>query len=831
MSTRTTLILEGLHCASCVARVEKALSAQTGVIDATVNLAAEKASVEFDPDQVKPDALVAAIEAAGYGAIVEPDSSMARAVIGVRGMHCASCVASVERSIAAVPGVRSASVNLATEQASVEFDPSRAGSADIRRAIHDAGFDPEPAAESGPAEPGPGQARIPATADREARGQSERRILLIKLVVSIAAACVLMALGVWGQGASSEARPGWLPYLEFVIATPVQFWAGWQFYVGAWKAAKRLSTDMDTLIAVGTSTAYLYSVANTFRSNGQGDLYFDTSSMIIGLILLGRFLEARARRQASSAIRKLMDLAPPSASIMRDGQEVNVPLSEVRLNDLVIVRPGEKVPVDGMVETGASSVDESMLTGESMPVEKVAGDQVIGGTMNVSGSFRFRATRVGKDTALANIIRLVEQAQASKAAIQRLVDVVASYFVPVVIGIAVVSSLLWYIFGPEPRLQHALLTLVSVLIIACPCSLGLATPTAIIVGTGRGAQVGILIRNASALQVAEHLTTVVLDKTGTLTRGKPSVTDVISVAGLPENEWLAWLAAAERSSEHSLGEAVVRCARERGLAIPDPTAFTAVPGQGVTATVDGHEVLSGNLTLLEERGIVWDNASEALSRLTADGKTPMIVVVDGEVVGLVAAADTVKPGSHAAVAALLDLGLEVVMLTGDNRQTADSVARELGINEVLAGVLPEGKIQAVQDLQRQGKCVAMVGDGVNDAPALAQADLGVAIGAGADVALEASDITLVSGDPGAIVTAIELSRATMRLIRQNLFWAFFYNVALIPLAAGAFFWVIHQTLNPMIAAGAMALSSVTVVSNSLRLRWFQPHRTPGRSPG
>jgi Cu+-exporting ATPase len=625
----------------------------------------------------------------------------------------------------------------------------------------------------------------------------------------------------------------WIPellkswYVQLALATPVQFWVGWQFYRGAWAMARHRTTDMNTLIAVGTSAAYLYSVVATFfpqafRAGGlEPQVYYETAAIIIVLILLGRFLEARAKGQTSEAIRKLISLQAPTAHVVRPDGEVELPVDEVVVGDLLVVRPGEKVPVDGVIQDGRSALDESMLTGESLPAEKGPGDEVIGATLNRTGAFTFKASKVGRDTMLAQIIRLVQEAQGSKAPIQRLADRVAAYFVPAVMMLATVTFLVWLVFGPAPSLTYALVTFVAVLIIACPCALGLATPTAIMVGTGRGAEQGVLIKSGEALEIAHRTNTVVLDKTGTLTKGVPSVTDVQALDGFGESEVLRLAASAEWGSEHPLGEAIVRRANERGLALSHPQRFEAVPGRGITAEVDDRQLLVGNPLLLTERGVALDVARESGDGFAREGKTPMYVAVDGRPMGIVAVADTLKPRSAEIVAALRRMGLDVVMLTGDNRVTAGAIAKQLGVEHHLAEVLPEHKADEVKKLQAAGRRVAMVGDGINDAPALAQADLGIAIGAGTDVAIESADIVLIGEDLGGILTALRLSRQTMRTIKQNLFWAFFYNIILIPLAAGALYPFFRILLNPMLAALAMAFSSVSVVTNSLRLRWFR----------
>ncbi|MFQ5826958.1 MAG: heavy metal translocating P-type ATPase, partial [Dehalococcoidia bacterium] len=706
---------------------------------------------------------------------------------------------------------------LATERATVEFIPGRAAISDFKQAIEEAGYEMVGVLEEGE-----------ALRDREAEARArELRTLKRKLTFALAIGAIILL------GSFSEGLP-WLPaflgnwYFLWALATPVQFWAGWQFYHGAWAAARHRTTNMNTLIAIGSSAAYGYSVAAIIFPKlfaGQGlahKVYFDTAAIIIGLILLGRFLEARAKGQTSEAIRRLMGLQAKTARVVRDGQEVDIPVAEVTVGDVILVRPGEKIPVDGVIQEGRSSVDESMLTGESIPVEKGVGSEVVGATMNKTGSFTFVATRIGKDTALAQIIKLVEEAQGSKAPIQRLADFISSRFVPAVIGIALVIFVIWFFFGPAPALTFALLNFVAVLIIACPCALGLATPTAIMVGTGKGAENGILIRGGEALETAHKIRAIVFDKTGTLTQGRPVVTDVVALAS--EEELLRLAASAERGSEHPLAEAIVNEAKERGMELGEATDFQAIPGHGIEARVEGRGMVMGNLKLMQERGLSLNGLEERASALSEQGKTSMFVAWEGRAAGIIAVADTLKSGSAQAVKQLHGLGLEVVMITGDNRRTAGAIAQEVGIDRVLAEVLPQDKAQRVKSLQEEGKVVAMVGDGINDAPALAQADVGIAIGTGTDVAMEASDITLMSGDLQGAVTAIDLSKRTMRTIKQNLFWAFFYNTALIPVAAGVLYPVWGILLNPMFAAAAMAISSVTVVTNSLRLRRFKVAR-------
>jgi P-type Cu+ transporter len=804
------LPIGGMTCASCVRRVEKALSKVPGVQSASVNLATERATVGYTPGQVDLPTLRAAVEKAGYTVPTE------EALLPIGGMTCASCVRRVERALTRLPGVEQASVNLATEKATVRYNPAMAGPGDFRKAVEKAGYSVVTAPQA------------PAGAAPAAEGTSHSAPALASLRVRFFAAAVaglaLMAMMFVPLPWTHEQ----LYPLMFLIATPIQFWAGWQFYRGAWAAARHLTTNMNTLVALGTSVAYIYSVVVTFfpgalsAAGAMPEAYYDTSVTIIALILMGRFLEARARGATGEAIKKLMGLAPRTARVVRGADEVDVPLSDIVAGDILRVRPGDKVPVDGLVESGASHVDESMLTGESLPVAKAPGAVVIGGTLNGSGTFTFRATRVGRDTMLAQIVRLVEEAQGSKAPIQRLADVIASYFVPAVMALAALTFALWFVFGPEPRFTLALVSFIAVLIIACPCALGLATPTAIMVGTGKGAEYGVLIRGGEALENAHRINSIILDKTGTLTRGRPEVTDVLPLGGLSATELLRFAAAVERGSEHPLAEAIVRHAQAGGLNLPVATDFAAVAGHGVRASVEGRAVLVGAARLLALEGIDAGPAVHEAERLAAEGKTPMYVVRDGAVAGVIAVADTLKPESAAAVREMRALGLDVWMLTGDNRATAATIARAVGIDHVLAEVLPAEKAAKVQELQSRGRVVAMVGDGVNDAPALARADLGIAIGAGADVAIEASDITLVGGDLRGVVTAIALSRRTISVIRQNLFWAFFYNVLLIPVAAGALFPFFGVQLNPIMAAAAMALSSVSVVTNSLRLRGFRP---------
>jgi P-type Cu+ transporter len=797
-----------MHCASCVSKIESAVGKVEGVEDVSANLAT--GAVTATGTDLDREALDKAVEEAGYATTPEPEDARIR--LGVEGMHCASCVNTIEESLRSTAGVTEASVNLATEEASVGYEPGRVSVGDLLAAVQRAGYEGRPLDEERRADRETGQ---------ESRARTEVRTLRARFIAAAIAGAVLLFLTfVWSP--LSERDSMWL---MLAIATPVQLWAGWPFYVGAWNVGRHGSADMNTLIAMGTSVAYLYSVVATvspglFADAGEiPGVYFDTAAVIIALILLGRLLEARAKAGTTAAIKKLMGLRAQSAMVVRDGEEVEVPVDQVAVGDLVVVRPGEKVPVDGEIVDGKSTIDESMLTGESVPVDKGPGDEVVGATINRAGSFRFRTTRIGRDTALAQIIRLVEEAQGSKAPIQRLADRVSAYFVPVVIGIAVLALAVWLLAGSS--FTSGMLAFVAVLIIACPCALGLATPTAIMVGTGRGAEIGLLVRSGGALETAKGLDTIVLDKTGTLTRGEPQVTDVVPTGNLDRDPLLSLAAAAESRSEHPLGEAVVTAAREQGLKLAEPEAFEASVGHGITATATGRRIAVGSARHLSEVDVDPSPLAAVAERLEGEGKTAIRVAVDGEAAGVIAIADTLRPEAPGAVAELQRLGLEVAMLTGDNRRTAEAIAAQAGISRVLAEVLPDDKVGEVRRLQDEGRRVAMVGDGINDAPALAQADIGIAIGTGTDIAIEASDMTLISGDLRGLSAPVELSRQTMRTIKQNLVGAFAYNVGLIPVAAGVLhpFWGI--TLDPILAAAAMAASSVTVVGNALRLRGFR----------
>ncbi len=798
--------IQGMNCAACAAKIEKSLAGQTGVIQVSVNFMTKTASVELKPDEIQPADIIANIHALGYS--VPLDSR----TIQLQGIQCAGCVKTIEKALQRISGVMEASVNMNNAVASVKYIPGEVTVSDLEAAVVKAGYEVIRSAQ------GEGKDAEKLAREKEIRGLENR--LLWGVIIG--------GLIFWG---SMPHLFPWVPnlltssWVLWSLATPVQFWIGWRFYRGAWSALKNRSADMNTLIAVGTSAAYFYSAAaamipDFFAAGGiQPEVYFDTSAMIIVLILFGRWLEARAKGRASDAIRKLMGLQPKSARIIRSGEEQDIPVDKVMAGDIIVVRPGERIPVDGIVVKGRSTVDESIITGESLPVIKQENDEVIGSTINKSGSFRFRATHVGEETALSQIIRMVREAQGRKAPIQRLADVVAGYFVPVVIVLALLTFVIWLIFGPEPSLSPALLNFVAVMIIACPCALGLATPTAILVGTGKGAQNGILIKGGESLETAHKLNTIIFDKTGTLTQGEPAVTDVIALGQWKEDDLVALTAAAEKTSEHPLGEAIIREAEARELSFPEAENFRVVEGMGVTAEVNGRTVLAGSPRFMQKEKIHFTEIDSLLEDFSQGGKTVVLTAVEGRPAGLIAVADALKTGSESAVKRLREMGLRVIMLTGDDSRTAAAVARSAGVKEFKAELLPQDKVDVILDLQAEGRTVAMVGDGINDAPALAQADIGVAIGTGTDVAMEASDITLIGDNLSGVAAAIKLSRLTIRTIKQNLFWAFFYNSIGIPVAAGILYPFFGVLLSPVIAAAAMAFSSVSVVSNSMKLRW------------
>jgi Cu+-exporting ATPase len=824
-----------MTCAACATRIQRKLERGPGVMDAAVNFGTEKATVRFDPAATSAAELVGLVSEAGYGARTE------EVVLLIEGLEMAVSAVPVERELRKLAGVLSAGVNLATGQARVVYIPEAVAPEDLAAAVRNAGYDLA----------APVDTADPVERERVARAR-EYRTLVRKFALAAAVSVLAMVLSMplmMAEGAGAgpvdlferlmmplahltlDALPwlaqvpaGALRWTLLVLTTPVLLWSGRQFFRGAWSGLLHGTADMNTLIAVGTGAAYAYSVVSTvapglFTAAGlTADVYYEAVAMIIALILLGKALEARAKGRTGDAIRRLMDLQPRTARVVRDGAEHEVPVADLQHGDEIVVRPGEKIAVDGVVLEGRSGVDQSLLTGESMPVEKGPGDEVVGGTLNGTGSFRFRADRVGRETALAQIVRLVEEAQGSRAPIQRLADRIAGIFVPVVIAIALVAFVVWLVVGPQPAFLYALVSFVTVLIIACPCALGLATPTAVMVGTGAGAERGILFRGGAALETAQAIGTVVLDKTGTVTEGKPKVVDIAAPAWNP-NELLRMAAALEKGSEHPLAGAVLQAARDRNVSVPDAEAFQSYGGRGVGGSVAGTPVLVGNPAFLREWSVDPAPLERHATQMAEQGQTPVYVAVDGKAVGLLGIADPVKPSSRTAIERLQGMGIRVVILTGDDARTARAVARQVGVEDVIAEVLPAEKAAEVERLQREsGRPVAMVGDGVNDAPALARADVGMAIGTGTDVALEASDVTLVGGDLEGVATAIRLSRQTMRIIRQNLFWAFFYNILGIPVAAGVLYPAFGLLLSPVIASGVMAVSSVSVVSNSLRLR-------------
>ena len=809
-----TFAVKGMSCASCSARIEKKIGGLEGVSSAKVNFAAEIATVEYDPEKIQAEQFPEEIKKLGF------EVPATRQIFSIGGMTCASCVSRVEQKLFSLSGVSDVKVNLATEQVSIEYLPSLVSFDILKETLSSVGYQlfPEKNVTS-------------LTGDEENRQLKEQAVLKRKLLFSGIASILVMFLSMKGEGIE---LPFSLNLFLFLLATPVQFYCGWQFYSGAWNGIRHGYADMNTLIAVGTTAAYLYSATaaifpSLFRiADEKVAVYFDTSVMIIALVLLGRWMESRAKRSASNAIKKLMQLQPKTAKIERQGEEQEVEISELVLEDRVIVRPGEQIPVDGKIYEGSSSVDEAMLTGESVPVEKNVGDDVFGASINKTGFFKMRVTRLGQDTTLAQIIKLVEEAQGSKAPVQKLADKIAGIFVPSVIGLAILSFLFWWVFGnsvteiPSSEFSFALMTFISVLIIACPCALGLATPTAIMVGTGRGAKMGILIKGGEALERVEKLDTIVFDKTGTLTWGKPEVADVLLAPGTKINvdELLVLAGSLEKGSEHPLAQAVETEAKRRGLKLETPNDFLALPGFGVEGIVADRKVLVGNKKMMLENQINISSVDNELVKLTEHGKTPMIVCIEGQVAGVIATTDALKGHAKENVLQLKQMGLEVVMLTGDNSKTAQFVGGQLGIENIISEVLPSGKVAEIERIKKSGHCVAMVGDGINDAPALASADVGIAMGSGTDVAMEASDITLVGSDLKAVVQSIELSKATMSKIRQNLFWAFIYNIVGIPIAAGVLYPVYGILLQPVFAAAAMSLSSVSVVGNSLLLNKF-----------
>ena len=832
----------GMTCASCVSVIEKVLSKVEGISSANVNLATEKLSVTYDPAVIDSAGIAAAVKAAGYtatelGAPSKAAVSAGHVTLGLIGMTCSSCAGVIEKTLAKVPGVSSATVNLAANTGSIDFDPNVVGIDELIQAVKKAGYDAVVKIEKVPGTEG----TVDVQAEAQAKAfKHERFLFIFSLVLALPAFLISMVppfmtvVPLWVSNVLADTVGGmWDPmmvlkYLAFALSTPVQFFAGAQFYKGFWHALKRRSGNMDTLIAIGTSAAYFYSVAATFvPSLEMQPVFYETAALLITFVILGKLLEASAKGKTSDAIKKLMGLAAKTARVVRGGEEIDVPIEQVVVGDVVVVRPGEKVPVDGKLIEGSSAVDESMLTGESIPVEKHVGDTVIGATMNKLGSFKFRATKVGADTALAQIVRLVEDAQGSKAPVQRFADSISAVFVPAVVGIALATFLVWLFavpnfVGPDFYMTAtpfvmALLAGTAVIVIACPCALGLATPTAIMVGTGKGAENGILIKSGDALETAYKIKAIVFDKTGTLTHGKPVVTESEPFTGFDSASFFRLAAALEKSSEHPLAEAIVNHAKDTGVELADVVDFSAIPGHGVEGVVEGRRVALGNRRLMTRENVDISAYSARIEQLEGEGKTVMLTAIDGAAAGLIAVADTLKDNSKEAVARLTKIGVEVFMITGDNRRTAEAIASQAGIapDHVLAEVLPENKAEEVGKLQAKGLVTAMVGDGINDTPALAKADVGIAMGAGTDVAMETGGIVLMKNDLRDVVTAIELSRATMRKIHLNFFWALGYNTLGIPVAA-------LGLLRPELAGAAMALSSVSVVLSSLTLRRFKP---------
>ena len=806
---RIILDIGGMHCATCAQTIEKRLPKLKGVIYATVNLAAQKAIIDYDPNVTDQKTIEDAICGVGYKVIHQ------NVTLQISGMHCAVCAQTIEKALTQKEGIYKAVVNFALETATVEFSPAQISLAGIKKVIRDVGY--------GVVEPEAGLGMEDA---EQKERDNEIRSLKIRLTFSAVVTVFVVIFSYWKFLPFNVPIESYIPYILFVLATPVHLLVGHSFFVGAYKALRNRNPNMDVLVTLGTSAAYFYSVYVTF--SGVGQLYYTTAVSLMTFLVMGKLLEAIAKGRTSAAIRKLMGLRAKTARVVRDGEEMELPVEDVQVGNIVVVRPGEKIPVDGVVIDGYSGVDEKVITGESIPVEKKAGDSVVGATINKTGVLKFKATKVGVDTILAQIIKLVENALGSKAPIQRLVDVVSSYFVPAVLIAATSSFLVWYLLGEG--FVFALTVFIAVLIIACPCAMGLATPTAIMVGVGKGAENGILIKSGEALETAHKLQAIVFDKTGTLTKGEPEVTDIVLVASsstkrkskeMSEAKLLQLAAVAEKNSEHPLGEAIVRKAMEKHNEVGNPDFFNALPGYGVEVKYDGKSVLLGNRKLMEKNSVDITPLEVKMKALEEEGKTAMLVAVDGKASGLIAVADTLMENSAEAVKTLQRMGLEVIMLTGDNQRTAKAIANQLGVDRVLSEVLPGDKASEIRRLQAEGKIVAMVGDGINDAPALAQADIGIAVGTGTDVAMETGDIVLVKSDLRDVVIGIQLSRATMSKIRQGLFWAFAYNTVLIPVAAGILY-PFGILLSPIFAAVAMAFSSVSVVTNASLLKRFKP---------
>lgn len=806
---QTTLRIKGMHCATCVDTVKEALASLDGVQDARVNLATEKATVTYDPERVSMESLEKAVRGSGY------EVAKDELTLTIGGMHCATCAMTVQDSLKEVPGVFDARVNFALGKAFVDFDSSVAPREALRRAVEESGYKVLEV-----------QGVMSEQLAREKELKEGLKALLVAAVFSIPIAVISFTFGLWPEGIVSEDV---INYILLALATPVQFYAGYRYYRGTYWAIRNKRANMDTLVVLGTTAAYVYSLIVTLDPSivSSPMVYYDTSAVIITLVLAGKYLELRSRGATSEAIVRLMNLQPPKAIVVRGSGEEEVDVDDLVEGDLVLVKPGERVPVDGEVVSGESAIDESLVTGESIPREKSAGDAVTGGTVNIAGVLRIKATRVGRNTTLAQIVKLVEDAQSTKAPIERLADKVASIFVPIVLAISVFTLFFWYFIGSQhwevgDALTFSLTAFVAVLVIACPCALGLATPTAIVVGTGRGAQMGVLIKDAVALENAWRLTTVVFDKTGTLTIGEPKVVRIEVADGVDEKDLLFLSGSAERGSEHVLSRAVIAAAETKGIRLVTPESSSVVPGEGITAAVGGRTVSVGNRRLADRLGVSLNELDARMRAMEDGGMTVMVSVADGKPLGLIGVADTLKQQAREAVSALKELGLKVVMMTGDNERTARAISVQAGIDEFKAQVLPGDKAGAIKAYQERGDVVAMVGDGINDAPALAQADIGIAIGTGTDIALESGNIVLMGDDLKGVVTAIKLSRRTFRKIRENLFWAMIYNTASIPIAAGILYPITHELLSPIIAAGAMALSSVSVVTNASLLRRYKP---------
>lgn len=810
-----TLRIEGMTCAACARAVERAAKKLDGISEANVNLATEKLSISYDSEKVSVPEVQAAVEKAGYRALVET----AKRTLNIEGMTCAACAKTVERVTKKLAGVVEANVNLATEKLNVTFEPSKVRVSDIKRVIEKAGYKAS-------------EEVISVDTDREKK-KIEIDSLWNRFIVSaiFAVPLLIVAMGpmifqslnlMLPEVIDPMKHQGAYGIIELILVLPIIF-KGNKFFRVGFKTLAKGSPNMDSLVAIGSSAAFLYSLFGLYQVFGRGveaHLYFESAGVILTLITLGKYMEAVSKGKTSEAIKKLMGLAPKTATILREGKELEISIDEVEVNDIVIVKPGEKLPVDGEVVEGSTSIDEAMLTGESIPVEKNIGDKVIGASINKNGTIKYKVTKVGKDTALSQIIRLVEEAQGSKAPIAKLADIISGYFVPVVIGLAVISGAAWFIAGKD--LTFTMTIFVSVLVIACPCALGLATPTAIMVGTGKGAEYGVLIKSGTALENAHKINTIIFDKTGTITEGKPKVTDIIAIDSVEEEYLLKVAAAAEKGSEHPLGEAIVKEAEERGVTLKSTSDFKAIPGRGIEVTIDNSTVYLGNKKLMEEKNIYLGKYSEVSDKLAGEGKTPMYVADNGELLGIIAVADTVKENSRKAIEKLQSMGVEVAMITGDNLRTAEAIAKQVGITKVLAEVLPQDKANEVKKIQAGGSKVAMVGDGINDAPALAQADIGMAIGSGTDVAIESADIVLMRSELMDVAAAFQLSKKTIKNIKENLFWAFGYNVLGIPVAMGILYLFGGPLLNPMIAALAMSFSSVSVLTNALRLKGFKP---------